>query len=184
MKTALLLIDIQNEYFAAGKNPLEGSLEASIQARNLLGFFRNQSLPCLFIQHIATRPGKTTFLPGTDGILIHENIHPHEGEIVIQKHYPNSFRETALLATLRGLEIDHLVMGGMMTHMCVDTTVRAAFDLGFECWLAEDACATKILQFEGQSLPASQVQLAFLAAIHGTFARVMKTDQIIKELLI
>jgi nicotinamidase-related amidase len=182
VKSALLLIDIQNEYFPGGKNTLEGSLEASLQARKLLDHFRRQSLPHIFIQHIANRPGKTTFLPGTDGILIHENIRPLDGEIVIQKHYPNSFRETNLIDTLRNLEIDHLVIGGMMTHMCVDATVRAAFDLGFECWLAQDACATKALQFEEQNVPATQVQVAFLAAIHGTYADVMTVEQILENL--
>lgn len=184
MKTTLLLIDIQNEYFPGGKNPLEGSLEASLQARKLLEHFRHRLQPCIFIQHIATRPGKTTFLPGTDGILIHENIRPLDGEFVIQKHYPNSFRDTTLLETLHSLETERLVIGGMMTHMCVDTTVRAAYDLGFECWLAHDACATRALQFEDQTAPASQVHLSFLAAINGTFAKVLKTDQIIEELAI
>jgi nicotinamidase-related amidase len=183
MNTALLLIDIQNEYFPGGKNPLEGSLEASLQARKLLDHFRHLSQPRIFIQHIANRPGKTTFLPGTEGILIHENIQPLEGEIVIQKHYPNSFRDTPLMGTLRSLEIERLVIGGMMTHMCVDASVRAAYDLGFECWLAQDACATKALQFDNQTIPAIQVHLAFLAALNGTYANVLMADRVLEKLV-
>jgi nicotinamidase-related amidase len=70
----------------------------------------------------------------------------------------------------------------MMTHMCVDTTVRAAADLGFECSLAQDGCATRALQFAGQQVDASQVQLAYLAALHGAFAKVQSTQDIITSL--
>lgn len=73
-------------------------------------------------------------------------------------YFPNSFRETPLLEHLRGLDATELVVAGMMTHLCIDTTVRAAFDLGFACRLAGDACATRDLAWDGATVPAAQVQ--------------------------
>lgn len=84
------------------------------------------------IQHIARRPGATFFRPETAGAAIHDAVHPAAGETVIVKHHPNSFRETTLLQALRSVNASRLVHAGMMTHMCVDTTVRAAADLGFQ----------------------------------------------------
>ena len=103
---------------------------------------------------------------------IHPAVQPREGESLTVKHHPNSFRDTALLAALRAAEVSKLVVAGMMTHMCVDTTVRAAADLGFACTLAGDACATRDLVFDGERVDSHQVQLAYLAALNGSFAAV------------
>jgi len=182
MTRALLLIDLQNDYFPGGAMALVGSPEAGLQAGRLLAAFRAQDLPVIHIQHIALRPGATFFLPGTPGAELHPSVAPLPGEPVFQKHFPNSFRETPLLEHLRGLGATELVVAGMMTHMCIDTTVRAAFDLGFACRLAGDACATRDLAREGATVPAAQVQAAFLAAIDGTFAKVMSVDDLIAGL--
>jgi nicotinamidase-related amidase len=182
VNTALLLIDIQNDYFPGGKNELKGSLEASRQAGRLLSYFRQARLLPIFIQHIATRPGAKTFLPGTPGAEIHPSVQPLPGETVFQKHYPNSFRETGLLECLRQEQITRLVISGMMTHMCVESTARAAFDLGFECLTAADACATKDLLFAGQTIPAEMVHHAFLAGLQGTYGKVLRVDELISLL--
>jgi nicotinamidase-related amidase len=179
MQTALILVDIQNDYFPGGKNPLEGSLEASLQARRLLAHFRQQDLPRVHIQHVSLRPGATFFLPDSQGVLIHENVRPVDGETVFQKHFPNSFRETPLLEHLRGLGVSRVVIGGMMTHMCVDATVRAAFDYGFESWVAQDACATKTLAFGEQTIPAQHVHLAFLAALKSAYGQVLTVEEML-----
>lgn len=182
MKTALILVDIQNDYFPGGKGELVGSIEASQQARKLLEYFRRKGMPVVFIQHIADRPGATTFLPGSEGVNIHENIQPLQCETIFQKHYPNSFRGTPLLEHLRGLEIERLVVCGMMTHMCVDSTVRAAFDYGFDCMLAQDACATRALSINDRTIPAEYVHLSFLAALNGRYSKVMRVEDIIAQL--
>ncbi|NWJ40634.1 MAG: cysteine hydrolase [Geothrix sp.] len=182
MTRALLLIDIQNDYFPGGAMALVGSPEAGLQAGGLLTAFRAQRLPVIHIQHLALRPGATFFLPGTPGAEIHPGVAPLPGEPVFQKHFPNSFRETPLLEHLRGLGATELVVAGMMTHMCIDTTVRAAFDLGFTCHLAGDACATRDLGRNGATTPAAQVQAAFLAALHGTFAQVQSTEELLAGL--
>lgn len=126
--------------------------------------------------------GATFFLPDTKGIQIHESVAPLKGETVLQKSYPNSFRETLLLEHLHRQQITQLVIAGMMTHMCIDTTTRAAADLGFHCLLAHDACATKSLSFSGATVLAEHVQTAFLAALDGLFARVLSVEEVCSAL--
>jgi nicotinamidase-related amidase len=178
MAKALLLIDIQNDYFPGGAMELVGSPQAGIQAGKLLAAFRQKSLLLIHIQHISARPGATFFLPDTAGVQIHESVAPIAGETVFQKTFPNSFRETPLLEHLRKLEVTQLVIAGMMTQMCIDTSTRAAADLGFQCLLAHDACATKALSFGGATVSAGNVQTAFLAALNGLFARVLSVEEI------
>ena len=178
MKQALLIVDIQNDYFPGGAMELIGSTEAGLRAGKLLQIFRQQSLPIIHIQHVATRAGAPFFLPDTTGVEIHASVAPVTGETLFQKHFPNSFRETPLLEYLRQQEITQLVIAGMMIHMCIDTTTRAAADLGFQCVLAHDACATKSLSFGGVTVPAEQVQAAYLAALDGLFAKVLSVDAV------
>ncbi len=182
MKPALIIIDIQNDYFPGGKMELEGSPEASLQAAKLLQSFRSKGLPLLHIQPVSNRPGASFFLPDTEGVMIHANVAPRAGETVLKKNFPNSFRGTKLLEHLRALDADHLVFTGMMTHMCVDTTARAAFDLGFSCSLAHDACATRALVFGEQRVSAAQVHAAFVAALAGLYAKVRSAAEIAAEL--
>ena len=182
MKVALLLIDIQNDYFPEGNMIVEGSVEASLCAQKLLKHFREQSLHVVHIQHVSVRPGATFFLPGTYGTRFHANVTPLESETVIEKNYPNSFRDTLLLDHLRTHGVTHLAIAGMMTHMCVDATVRAAFDYGFVCTVARDACATRALTFDDKVVPADNVHAAFLAALHGIYAQVTTVDQVISSL--
>lgn len=179
---ALLLIDIQNDYFPGGAMELVGSPTATAQAGKLLRAFRAKARRVIHIQHISTRPGATFFLPNTNGVEIHESVAPSAGETVFQKNYPNSFRETPLLEHLHKHEITQLVIAGMMTQMCVDTTTRAAADLGFECLLAHDACAAKPLSFGGATVSAENVQIAFFAALNGSFARVLTVEEICAKL--
>ncbi|MEI6208380.1 MAG: cysteine hydrolase family protein [Desulfuromonadales bacterium] len=179
MSTALLLIDIQNDYFPGGRMDLVGSNEAAGAAARLLAVFRKTSWPIFHIQHISAQPGATFFVPGTAGVEIHPSVTPLPGEPVIIKHFPNSFRETGLQEQLRLSGIGTLLVCGMMTHMCVDATVRAAFDLGFTCTIAQDACATRDLTFYGEIISARQVHGAFLAALGAVYANVRTTDDIL-----
>jgi len=176
MNTALLLIDIQNDYFENGANPLAESLRASENAAKILEKFRANNLPVIHVQHLAARADSTFFLPGTSGADIHHNVKPLSHELVIEKHFPNSFRNTGLLVHLKSLEIEELVICGMMTHMCVDATVRAAKDFGFSCTLIGDACATKSLVINGQEADAKSVQHSFLAALSYFYAKVIDAE--------
>jgi nicotinamidase-related amidase len=171
------LIDIQNDYFPDGKMELSGSTEAGRHAGEILSFFRENQMPVVHIQHLSTRPGSTFFLPGTPGAEIHECVKPLANETVIVKNYPNSFRETRLGEFLKQQNIDHLIVAGMMTHMCVDATVRAAADYGFACTLIHNACATRALSFENETVPAEHVHASFLAALNGLYAKVINSAE-------
>lgn len=181
MKTALLVIDIQKDYFPGGKFPLVEPLAAAKKAYELLQCFREHGGNHIHIQHISLKPDATFFVRGTEGSDIHDAVAHFEGEPIVYKHYPNSFRETNLLEVLKGWEIERVVITGMMTHMCVDATARAAADFGFQVWVAEDACATRDLEYNGTVIPADHVHKAFLAALK-SYGLVMTSEQVIARL--
>ena len=88
MKTALLLIDIQNDYFPGGKMELEGPVEAAQKANELLQCFRDHSMPTVHIQHVSLSPDASFFIPGDRGTDINDITVHYEGEALVQKHYP------------------------------------------------------------------------------------------------
>jgi nicotinamidase-related amidase len=177
-ETALVIIDIQNDYFPGGAMELEGAAAAGAKARDVLEKFRKERLPVFHVRHLSIRPGSTFFLPGTPGAEIHEAVRPRDGELVVEKNFPNSFRGTALQNHLDQHQIKNLVVAGMMTHMCVDASVRAAADLGYKVTLLADACATRKQSFGGETIPARQVHGAFLAALNGFYAKVVHTHEL------
>ena len=176
--TALLIIDLQNDYFPGGTMELEGADAAAGKAASVLKEFRSKELPVIHIRHLSVRPGATFFIPGTKGAEIHESVKPLAGETVVEKNFPNSFRATSLQSALEEKGVKNLVVAGMMTHMCVDATVRHAADAGYKITLLSDACATRQLSFGGEAVPARQVHAAFLAALNGLYAKVVKTDEL------
>ena len=181
MKKALIIIDIQNDYFEGGKMTVVNSESASMNARKVLTYFRENNLPVIHIQHISTREGATFFLPNTKGVEIHKNVKPIENEKIIEKHFPNAFRETELLNYLKEKNISDLVICGMMTHMCVDATTRAGKDLGFNIELIGDACATRDLEINGEIVKASEVQKSFLSALNYFYSNVIQANDFIKN---
>lgn len=181
MRKALILIDIQNDYFEGGNKELVGSLEASKIAAKLLSHFRANSDLIIHIQHINIREGSTFFLPETNGVQIHSSVEPRGDEKIINKHFPNSFRDTELLDFLKNSGVQELVFCGMMTHMCVDTTVRAAFDLKYSNILIADACATLDMTFNNRTVKAFDVQTSYMAALNGLFATVISADEYLKS---
>jgi len=183
MKKALLLVDIQNDYFPGGKVELVGMEQASRNATFLLSSFREKRLPIVHVQHISKRPGATFFLSESKGADIHESVAPQPGEILIQKHFPNSFRDTTLLRILKESEVDELVICGAMSHMCIDATTRAGFDHGFGCIVIEDACATRDLEYKGRIIEANQVHAAFMAALAAAYATVATASGYIERML-
>lgn len=178
MKTALLVIDIQKDYFPGGKHPLVNPLDAAKKAYMLLQCFREHGGLHVHIQHISLKPNATYFIRGDEGSDIHDAVAHFEGEPIIYKHFPNSFRETNLFDLLTRWEVERVVITGMMTHLCVDATARAAADLGFQVIIAEDACATRDLQYGDTVIPAEQVHKAFLAALK-SYGKVMKSEEVI-----
>ncbi len=177
MDACLILIDLQNDYFVGGNMELVNIGQATENARRLLKQFRNKNLPIIHIQHISIRPEATFFLPNTKGVEINEMVSPLRDEKIVQKNYPNSFRETELLEILKETKNDTVVICGAMSHMCVDATTRAAFDYGFNCVVVEDACATRNLVFKDKTIKASDVHASFMAALAVPYAQVLNTKE-------
>jgi nicotinamidase-related amidase len=181
MNTCLILVDLQNDYFPGGSMELVGIEDAATNAQVLLHEFRKTKSPVIHVQHISDRLGATFFVPETNGAKIHQLVTPEEDEIVVVKNFPNSFRATSLLEILKKWNIDNLVICGAMSHMCIDATTRAAFDLGFNCIVADDACATKDLVFKSKTIKASDVHASFMAALSVPYAKVTSTKEIIEN---
>ncbi|SNR68972.1 Nicotinamidase-related amidase [Humidesulfovibrio mexicanus] len=172
MNEALILIDIQKDYFPGGRMELADASAAAEKAAFVLARFRAARKPVVHVRHESIQPGATFLLKGGDGSELHPLVAPLPGETVISKHDHNCFRHTDLMAVLQRFSASRLTICGMMTHMCVDTGVRAAFDLGFHCRLVADACATRDLEHEGRTVAAADVQAAYVAALGAVFARV------------
>jgi nicotinamidase-related amidase len=181
MNDCLILVDLQNDYFPGGKMELVAIIDAAANAQILLNKFRKTKSSVLHIQHISNRSGATFFLPETDGANLNQMVTPQEDEIVVVKNFPNSFRGTSLLEILKKEKAENLFICGAMSHLCIDATTRAAFDFGFNCIVAEDACATKDLIFKSKTIKASDVHASFMAALSVPYAKVISTKEIIES---
>lgn len=174
MKKALLVIDVQNDYFDGGKYPLVEPQKALAKINLLERYFLDQALPIIYIQHI--NETGLFFIKETLGCELHPQLLIQGNSLVTTKHFPNSFLETNLLTLLKIHAVKELVITGMMTHMCVDSTTRAAKDLGFNNILICDAVATSALEFEGQVIQAQEVQIAYLSALQ-KFAHITTVEK-------
>lgn len=175
MKQALLVIDVQNDYFPKGKMPLDHPEEALKKINQLENMFLEKQLPIIYIQHIKKGGDAAFFKANTQGVRLHSELKKEETSIVIVKHFPNSFYQTNLKETLDTLNVKQLVICGMMTHMCIDSTTRASCELQFQPIVIHDATATKRLIREKKVVEAVEVQNAFLSALT-TFATVTSTE--------
>lgn len=140
-QTALVLIDIQNDYFKGGAMELENSDKAGQNAGKLLNYFRQNGVPVIHVRHENATSIATFFIPGTDGARIHKCVEPKEGETVILKHFPDSFMETELGNVLEKMSIKHLVIGGMQSNVCVKATTLKALEKKYTVTVAEDTLA-------------------------------------------
>jgi nicotinamidase-related amidase len=181
MVTGLILVDIQNDYFPGGNMELVSMEEASSKAKDLLFLFRKNQQPTFHVQHISEDEGATFFLPNTKGAELHESIKPLPEETIVQKKFPNSFRETTLLKELKNAEVEQVVICGAMSHMCIDATTRAAADLGYDCMVVHDACATKNLEFGHTKILAEEVHGSFMAALGSAYANVLSFNELLSK---
>lgn len=172
MKEALLIIDVQNDYFEGGACQLHEPQKAEAKIIKLIEESRSINRPIIYVKHI-NPDSEDFFNEGTYGCEISERIKPLPSDIVINKYCPNSFLGTELNDCLRSLGVEKLIVCGMMTHMCVDTTVRAAMDHGYEVALVADACATKDIEINGEVIPAETVQKTYIASLAGVFAEIV-----------
>lgn len=178
MKKALIVIDLQNDYFCGGNMELQEINKALIQTNKLIEYARKEKYKIYFVQHFATKDDATFFVKNTKGVELNKDLDIQD-DVIIEKNYPNSFRNTILKNELDKENISELIICGAMTHMCIDSSVRAAFDLGYKILVASDACTTKKLQFQDKIIKAQDVHFAFMSALESVFCEVKETEQII-----
>ncbi|MNM51406.1 Streptothricin hydrolase [compost metagenome] len=176
-KQALIVVDIQNDYFPQGKWPLVGADAAADNAVRLIKAFRDAGDSVVHIRHEFTSEEAPFFTPNSEGAKLHPKVLNRADEPVVLKHFVNSFRETELKSILDEQGIKELVVVGSMSHMCVDGITRAAADFGYTVTVIHDACATRDLEFNGVTVPAAQVHAAFMAALAFAYASVVSTNE-------
>jgi nicotinamidase-related amidase len=176
-KKALLLIDLQNDYFPGGDMELHGIREASANAAGLLDQFRESKQPLVHVRHVFPSDSAPFFRPNSAGAEIHASVAPADGETVITKHNVNSFQQTDLKTLLEAMGVKDLVIVGAMSHMCIEGTTRAAADLGYSCEVIHDACATREQEFNGRKISAEDVHGAAMSALGFAYANVTSLDE-------
>ena len=178
-RTALVIIDIQQDYFRDKLVIPDGKIAVENAAR-LLAWARRGGLAVVHIQQQAMKPGGPLFAPDSSGIEFLPAVTPAAGELIVVKHFPSSFTQTDLQNKLRERNIDTLILCGLMTHMCVDTTARGALEYGYRVIIAHDACATRDLPgLDGNTvIPHSTIHTATLAALADRFADLMAVNEI------
>jgi nicotinamidase-related amidase len=181
-KTALIVVDIQNDYFPGGLWPLSKVEAAAAKAAQVIAVFRERGDLVVHIRHEFTSADAPFFRPGSEGAQLHPSVINQPDEPVVLKHYINSFRETELKAVLDRHGIEAVVVVGNMSHMCVDGITRAAVDFGYATTVLHDACATLDLEFNGVKVPAEQVHAAFMAALSFGYAPVISTAEYLQGL--
>jgi len=162
--TALLVIDVQEFYFPGGFLPLDNPEAASLNCKRIIEKFRSEKRLVVHVGHNTEKDS-----------AFHPDVAPAEGERVFHKDEVSAFNGTGLLAYLRDNGVEKVVVCGMMTHMCVEAAVRAAHDLGFECVLVGDACATRDLDYGKNTVKAADVHASTLGTLEGSYATVVDT---------
>lgn len=179
-KTALLIIDAQQEYFAPiGKIVLPDGPRAITRIAQVLEWARARQIPVFHIVHESRRPNATVFVPGSPALEIHPAVSPKSGEPVIQKHLPGSFTGTPLEEELRTRGIERVIVSGFMTQMCCDTTAREAAHRGFRVTLLADATAAMdVTGPDGVVIPHDVVHRTHLGSLNGFLAEVKRTEEV------
>jgi nicotinamidase-related amidase len=180
-KTALILIDIQNDYFPGGMWPVAKMDSVSGNAAKLLARFRAAGDMVVHLRHEIPSDQAPFFRPGSVGAQIHASVAAQGDEPVLLKHKPSSFIGTDLLDRLQAGGITRVVICGAMSQMCIDATSRAAADLGFEVVVIEDACGAKEMEFGGVTLSAEQVHAAFMAPLAMSYGTVTGTADFLAD---
>ncbi len=169
--SVLVMIDCQNTY-RTGTMALVGVEPALVEARALLDRARAAGTPIVHVQHDAG-PGSPNDL-ATELGAIADVVAPAHGEPIVVKAYPNAFVGTDLEARLAALGRKQLILAGFMTHMCIDSTARGAFNLGYGATVVDAATATRDLPGSGGTVvSAAALHAASLAALGDLFAVVV-----------
>jgi nicotinamidase-related amidase len=174
----LLIIDVQKGFddpvWGIRNNP-----KAEENIEKLLNGWRKSHRPVFHVQHLSIQPG-SPLASGLPGCAIKEAVKPAEGEPVFQKHVNSAFIGTNLEEQLRERGFDNIVIVGLTTPHCVSTTTRMAGNLGFNTYVVSDATAAfDMIGPDGHRYPASQIHAVSLATLHGEFATVIETKDLL-----
>ncbi len=150
MKKALLVIDVQEGMYTAG-GPVHNGQELLENLQELIQKCRSHEIPVIYVQH--NGPKGHPLEKGTPEWNVHSTIAPKDGDIVIEKETPDAFYKTDLRQVLQDMKIEHLILSGMQTEYCVDTTTRSAFSEGYKVTLVRDAHST----FDSEQLSAEEI---------------------------
>ncbi len=161
-KTALIIVDIQNDYFSGGKFTLTGMDEAADNAAILIDNARKNGDLVIYVRHEFPTGDAPFFAPGSEGAKIRKK---------------NAFRNTDLGEILDNNGIDEVVICGAMSHMCIDAVSRAANDFGYDVIVVHDACATRDLEFNGKTIAAKDVHNAYMSALQFGYAKLVTTAE-------
>ncbi len=162
MNRALLVIDVQNEYFT-GALPIThpvGHLEQILAGMDAAA----EKVPTVVVQHHFPDPDKPFFQKGTPGWELHPEVQARPRDLLIEKTLPGSFTGTPLEAWLRERNIDTVTIAGYMTHMCCDTTARQAVHRGITVEFLRDATGTLDLSNEAGQVTAEELHRSILCA--------------------
>lgn len=176
MKRALLVIDVQNDYFA-GRHTITYPEGSFVSIQRTMDIAHDAGIPIVLIQHTATGSSAMEFVKGTHGWEIPCELVDRPHDIIIEKTLPGSFTGTDLEQFLRDLEIDTVVIAGYMTQMCCDTTSRQAVHLGFSVEFLSDATGTHAFSGSAGSVTDEELHRAVLVVQNSRFARVMTVDE-------
>jgi|GEM_PF-102003 len=176
-RTALILVDLQNDYFSEGRFELDNTEAAAKQAKTLLAHFRAQELPVIHIQHIFEDENAPFFTANTQGVEIEASVKPIDGEAVVVKHQIDSFIDTSLEQTLVELGIERLVVVGAMAQACVQTICRSATNKGYPCEVISDAIAAPKLSYGEHDFSGAELVAANLLSLSFGGAEAITTEQ-------
>ena len=176
---ALIVIDAQEEY-REGALKLSGLAPALANVARLIAHWREQNGTIIHIRHHG-EPGAAMFDPDGPYVSIMPEVAPGEGEPVLVKHVPSAFGGTDLQARLEAQGIDHVVLSGFMSHVCVSTTARVGNELGYRVTIADDAVTTRDLPAaDGQGvIKAADLHRAEMTMLSDIFARILRTETIL-----
>ncbi|SIR32456.1 Nicotinamidase-related amidase [Paracoccus thiocyanatus] len=180
-KRAIVVVDLQNDYFPGGKYELVGIDNAAANAARVIEAARERGDRVIHVQHIFPSQDAPFFTPDSEGTEINPVVAPREGETVVVKNYPNSFLKTELKDILDAEGVEEVVVVGAMSHMCIDATTRAASDFGYKTTVIQDACATRDLEHQGVTVPAASVHAAMMSALGFAYAAITDTDTYVAQ---
>lgn len=173
---ALIVIDVQNEYFPGGVWALPDAGKALPNILRLIDSAREAGDRVVFIQHVAPE-SSPVFAKGSPGGQLRPELSIAEREKTFQKTHPSAFQDTGLHEWLQQAGLEAVDVCGFMTQMCCDTTTRAAYEKGYKVRLFSDACAARDVSFNDTMIPHDVVHNTHLGSI-ARFAEVLLTDEI------